>query len=76
MPGLQSAIVNFTWVLYEVSAVIVLKLYVSAHFKIVQVSFAMAFLVTVVVTFVLIPGGKRQGLPTANFFKPLPVLMQ
>lgn len=35
----------------------------------------MAYLVSVVVTFVLIPGGKQQGLPTANFFKVLPLLM-
>ena len=39
-----------------------------------EVSFAIAYLVTVVVTFVLIPGTRSRNMPTDNFFQFLPVL--
>jgi hypothetical protein len=40
-----------------------------------EVSFSLAFLVTSVVTFILIPFGKSKGLPIDNFFRPLPLMM-
>ena len=40
-----------------------------------EVSFSLAFLVTSVVTFILIPFGKSKGLPVDNFFRPLPLMM-
>jgi len=39
-----------------------------------EVSFAMAYLVTIVVSFVLIPGQEKAGLPTDVFFHPLALL--
>ncbi len=41
---------------------------------VVQVSFSCAFLVTFIVSFVLIPGIKKQGLPVVHFFKFFPLL--
>jgi len=40
-----------------------------------EVSFAMSFMVTTVVTFILIPSAHRKKLPYDNFFKILPLLM-
>jgi len=40
-----------------------------------EVSFAMSFMVTTVVTFILIPSARRNYLPHDNFFKILPLLM-
>lgn len=40
-----------------------------------EITFALAYLVTVVVTFVLLPGVKRQGLPTNTFFTVVALLM-
>jgi hypothetical protein len=40
-----------------------------------EISFAMAYLVTLSVTFALIPQAKKNDLPYDNFFKPLPLLM-
>ena len=40
-----------------------------------EVSFATAFLVSAVVSFVLIPGTLKRGLGLDNFFKPLPKVM-
>lgn len=40
-----------------------------------EVQFSISILITVVVTFVLIPGGKSRGLPVNNFFKITPLLM-
>lgn len=40
-----------------------------------ECSFAAAFLVTTVVTFILIPGQLRRGVPVENFFKFLPQAM-
>jgi hypothetical protein len=39
-----------------------------------EISFSMAFLVTTVVTFVLIPVGKKRNMPVDIFFRPLPLL--
>jgi hypothetical protein len=39
-----------------------------------QVSFSMAFLVSSIVTYVLIPGCKNQGIPVELFYQPLPLL--
>lgn len=40
-----------------------------------EISFSMAYLVTLSVTFALIPQAKKNNLPYDNFFKPLPLLM-
>lgn len=39
-----------------------------------QISFSMAFLVSSIVTYVLIPGCKSQGIPVDLFYQPLPLL--
>lgn len=39
-----------------------------------QINFAVALLVTVIVTFVLIPGHKREGISTDLFFKPVALI--
>jgi len=40
-----------------------------------ELSFSTAYLVTVVVTFVLIPGGKAKGIPVDIFFKRAPLCL-
>mmetsp|Transcript_17943 Transcript_17943/g.30192 ORF Transcript_17943/g.30192 Transcript_17943/m.30192 type:complete len:168 (+) Transcript_17943:490-993(+) len=40
-----------------------------------EVCFPIAFIVTTIVTFVLIPHALRNKMPTANFFNFLPVIM-
>jgi hypothetical protein len=40
-----------------------------------EVQFSVSILITVVVTYVLIPGGKARGLPVKNFFQITPLLM-
>ena len=40
-----------------------------------EISFPVAFLVSMVVTFVLIPGCKKDNLPTKLFFQFLPLVM-
>jgi hypothetical protein len=40
-----------------------------------EVSFSVSLLITVVVTFVLIPGAKQRGLPVVNFFNTPALLM-
>lgn len=39
-----------------------------------EVSFAMSYLVTIIVSFILIPGREKSGLPTDVFFHPLAIL--
>jgi hypothetical protein len=40
-----------------------------------EVSFASAYIVTIVVTFVLIPAASKRNMPTHTFFDPIPVLL-
>ncbi len=40
-----------------------------------EISFPIAFLVSLVVTYVLIPSGKSSGLPVTIFFQVVPLLM-
>ena len=40
-----------------------------------ELSVTMAFLVTTVVTFVLIPAQEKKGLPVDNYYRPLPLIM-
>lgn len=40
-----------------------------------EVCFSIAYIVSTIVSFVLIPTAKRNNMPTANFFRPMPLLM-
>lgn len=40
-----------------------------------EVSFSMAYLVTIIVTFILIPFGKARSMPVDNFFRRLALMM-
>lgn len=40
-----------------------------------EVSFASAYIVTVVVTFLLIPAASKRNMPTHTFFEPIPLLL-
>ena len=49
-------------------------LYVQACTVLFEVSFSVAFLVSSIVTYVLIPGCERQGVPVDAFYKPFSLL--